>query len=131
MQQNRVTTDSDWTVRPAAASALGEQKNPQAMRTLKALADDRDDDVQRRCAELIEKRFETAPAAIEKYLPGEINEIARAERHLKQLGAERFPAAILITSRTNVTVDPQELAKFGTDLTALAEAGSLSRALYR
>ena len=130
VQQECLALDSAWSARLAAASALGEQKNPQVMKALfKALADDLDDDVERRCAELIEKRFETAPVAVEKHLPGGINEISKAERHLKQLGGQRFPKLLSwITSRTNVTVDPTSLAKFGTDLTALAEAGTLPRA---
>lgn len=129
-QERSLASDPHWSVRLAAASALGEQKQPQAMGALfKALANDQDDAVERRCAELIEKRLESAPVAAEKHLPGEITEISTAGRHLKELGGQRFPRLLAwITSRTNVTVDPQELAKFGTDLTALAETGSLPRA---
>lgn len=129
-QRKLLASDPDWSARLAAASALGEQKSVQVVAALfKALANDRDDDVGRRCAELIEKRFVTQPTAAEKHLPGEINEMSKAEKQLKQFGGERFPKLLAwITSRTTVTVDPQELAKFGTDLTALAEAGTLPRA---
>ena len=130
VQQASLTTDSDWSVRLAAAGALGEQRDLRIASALfKALANDHDDDVARRCAEILEKRFETNPAAIEKHLPSEISLLSKAERHLKQLGGQRFTKLVSwITSRTNVTVDPQELAKFGTDLTALAEGGTLPRA---
>jgi len=130
LQEQCLTSDSDWQARLAAADALGEQKNPRVVGSLfRALAKDQDQDVQRRCAELIEKRLIAMPAGAEKNLPGEINEISRAEQHLKLLGGQRFDTLLAwVTSRTTVTVDPQELAKYGTDLTALAETGSLPRA---
>jgi ATP-dependent Clp protease ATP-binding subunit ClpA len=129
-QQAGLANDSNWAVRLAAASALGEQKNPGIANALfKALANDHDDDVSRRCAEILERRFETDAAAIERHLPSEISLISKADRQLKQLGGQRFPQLLSwITSRTRITVDPQELAKFGTDLTSLAETGTLLHA---
>jgi ATP-dependent Clp protease ATP-binding subunit ClpC len=129
-QETCLTGDSSWSVRLAAAGAIGEQKDPRTVRPLfKTLANDDDSDVQRRCAEILERRLESNGAVIEKHLPSEIGLLSKAERSLKALGGQRFPKLVSwITSRTNVTVDPQQLAKYGTDLTALAEQGTLPRA---
>jgi ATP-dependent Clp protease ATP-binding subunit ClpA len=117
-------------VRFAAVDSLGEQVNPIVVQALlKAVANDSDCDVTRRSAELIEKRLVSSRAAWEKLLPTEIGLLAKAEAELKDLGGQRFPELMAwITARTTVAVDPKVLATFGTDLTALAENGTLSRA---
>ena len=52
LQQTLLEIDPSWSVREAAASALGAQKVPVVVvPLLKALANDSDDDVTRRCAE--------------------------------------------------------------------------------
>jgi ATP-dependent Clp protease ATP-binding subunit ClpA len=129
-QETSLAGDSDWEVRVAAAAALGEQKNPKSVSALfKALANDDDNDVERRCAEILEKRLESSVAVIEKYFSSEIGLLSKVERHLKELGGQRFPKLVSwITTRTNVAVDPQELARYGTDLTVLAEQGTLPHA---
>ena len=130
LQQTIADSDPDWRVRLAAVNSLGEQKNPASIAALlKGLAHDSDDDITRRCAELIEKRLVTTRAAAEKFLPADIAQLTKAERALKSLGGQRFPQLIAwITAQTTLTVDPQALAKFGTDLTALAQQGILPRA---
>jgi ATP-dependent Clp protease ATP-binding subunit ClpC len=130
LQENILENDPNWEVRLAASDALGDQVNPIVVQALlKAVANDSDCDVTRRSAELIEKRLVSSRAACEKLLPTEIGLLVKAEAELKDLGGQRFPELMgWITARTTVTVDPKTLATFGTDITALAENGTLSRA---
>ncbi len=130
LQKGLLETDPDWNVRLAAASALGQQTNAAIVRSLfKALVNDSDYDVTRRCAELIEKRLVADRAATEKHLPNEIALLTKAAPQLKSLGGQRFPLLLAwITERTTVAIDPQVLSAFGTDMTALAENGVLPRA---
>jgi len=129
-QESALANDTSWAVRIAAVNALDSQKDPQVAKPLfHALGQDQDDDVRRRCAELIEKRLTASPPVAQKHLPTEIAQLANSERTLKQLGAHRFPKLMeWITARTTKTVDPQVLARFGTDLTALAANRTLPRA---
>jgi ATP-dependent Clp protease ATP-binding subunit ClpC len=130
LQESLLEYDPEWEVRVGAADALGEQNNPTVVKAmLKALANDSDCDVTRRCAELLEKRLLNTRAAAEKHLPTEIGLLAKAESELKDLGGQRCPQLLgWITARTTVAVDPQTLGAFGTDLTALAENGTLPHA---
>lgn len=130
LQESILENDPAWEVRLEATHALGEQANPIVVKALfKALGNDSDCDVTRRCAELIEKRLVNSRAACEKLLPTEIGLLGKAEAELKDLGGQRFPELMgWITARTTVAVDPKVLAAFGTDLTALAENGALPRA---
>jgi ATP-dependent Clp protease ATP-binding subunit ClpC len=127
LQQTILESDPSWNARLAAATALGDQKSHAvAIPLLKALANESDEDVARRCGELLEKRLATTRAAVEKLLPTDIGQLAKAERALKDLGGQRFPLLLgWITAQTTLKVNPQALAKFGTDLTALAEEGTL------
>ena len=129
-QEKALAEDPDWNVRIAAANALDAQKAPQAVSALlTALGRDDDDDVRRRCAELVEKRLNDSLPTTEKFLPTAIAQLSHVERNLKQLGAQRFPKLMAwVTARTTVTVDPEVLGKYGTDLTALAANKTLSRA---
>jgi ATP-dependent Clp protease ATP-binding subunit ClpC len=130
LHQTILESDTSWAVRLAAASSLGEQNHPGVVGPLfKALATDSDEDVARRCAELVEKRLLATRAAAEAHLPTEIALLSKAERTLKGLGKQRFPQLTQwITAQTTVKVDPEVLAKFGTDLTSLAEQGALPHA---
>jgi ATP-dependent Clp protease ATP-binding subunit ClpA len=127
LHQALLETDPGWEVREAAASALGAQKSPAVViPLLKALATDSDDDVTRRCAELLEKRLVTSRPATENLLPTDIGQLTRAERTLKQLGGQRFPQLQRwLAAKTTIEVDPQVLARFGTDLTSQAQEGTL------
>jgi len=129
LQEALLLTDPNWNVREMAASALGAQKNHAVVIPLfKALADDTDDDVRRRCAELIEKRLVNTRAATEKLLPGDIGQLTKAERSLNAVGGQRFAQLQRwIAAQTTMEVDPQVLARFGTDLTAQALEGTLPR----
>lgn len=129
-QEAALSGDTEWEVRLAAVNALAQQKTPQILKAVfQALISDNDDDVRRRCGELVEKRLVESPAAAEAHIPRAINLLSKAEKALKVLGAHRFPKFLAwLSSRTTVSVDPELLAKFGTDLTALAAAGSLPRA---
>src|SRR4051812_16702612 len=92
LQTAALESDSDWDVRLAAGNALGEQKIPLIVKPLlKALAEDGDMDVARRCAELLEKRLAANRPATEKHLPTEISQLIKAEARLKNLGGQRFP----------------------------------------
>jgi ATP-dependent Clp protease ATP-binding subunit ClpC len=130
LQAAALESDSDWDVRLAAGNALGEQKIPLVVKPLlKALAEDGDMDVARRCAELLEKRLAANRPAAEKHLPIEISQLIKAEARLKSLGGQRFPKLLeWIGAHTTVKVDPEMLARFGTDLTALAQSGALPHA---
>ena len=129
-QEIALAKDPEWNVRLAAANALEAQQRPEVAKALlEALVQDADDDVQRRCAEAIEKRLIESPAPTESHLPAEISRLAKAERALKQLGKHRFPALVAwIAARTTINVDPEVLAKFGTDLTAMVSGELLPRA---
>jgi ATP-dependent Clp protease ATP-binding subunit ClpC len=122
--------DPDWEVRGAAASALGEQNFPPAMADLlKALAEDGDCDLRQRCAEILDRQLSQARAAIEPHLPTEVPLLLKVDQALTLIGAQRFPNLLeWVRSRTVTAADPQELSRFGTDLTALAAQGALPRA---
>lgn len=130
LQESLLEIDPNWEVRLAAVNALGEQNTPVIVKALlKALANDSDSDVNRRAAELLEKRMLNTRVAVEKQLPVDIRLLGKAELQLKELGGQRYPLLLgWISARTTVTVDPAALKPFGTDLTALAEAGTLAKA---
>lgn len=129
MQRELLLSDPNWEVRRAAVAALGEQKNPFcAADLLNALAHDDDYDVRQRCAEVLEKRLAQYYDATVKHLPTEIGLLSKAEHEAKELGG-RLPKLLeWLRSHTTIAVNPQELARFGTDLTALATAGTLPHA---
>lgn len=131
-QEELLSKDDSWAVRFAAASALDTQKLPIVVKALvEALFQDADDDVQRRCGELIEKRFSDAQAVTQQFLPTEVGRLSKLEKILKQLGNRRFPKLLAwIGQRTTANVDPELLVRFGTDLTTLATANSLPRAHF-
>ena len=131
-QQSALANDTNWNVRFAAANALEAQKTPVVVKPLfEALTRDSDEDVCRRCGEIIEKRFLESQAATERQLPTEITLLSKTEKALKKLGSHRFPKLIAwIAGRTTVSADLELLAKFGTDLTALASKGTLPRAYF-
>jgi ATP-dependent Clp protease ATP-binding subunit ClpC len=131
-QQSALASDTDWSVRLAAANALDSLKDPQVVKPLfQALLHDSDEDVRRRCGEIIERRFGETQADTERQLPSEIAELSKAEKALKKLGSHRFPKLIAwIAARTTVSVNPEVLEEFGTDLTALAANGTLPRAHF-
>lgn len=127
LQQTILENDPGWEVRSAAAAALAAQPNPAVLAALfKSLASDADIDVSRRCAELIEKRLTAEPEAAEEQLPTDIGLLTSAERRLKTLGGMNKLQS-WIASKTTLEPDPQVLATFGTDLTALASNGGLPR----
>lgn len=128
IHRDRLLHDSAWTVRDAAATALGESGGPEALSDLlKALAQDDDPDVQQRCGEWIEKALVQDAELARAALPTDIGLLGKAERELSQMG-DRFPALMAwLRGHTREVVNPAALASFGTDLTALAQAGSLSR----
>lgn len=129
IQRELLLNDPSWNVRYAAAAALAEQSDPScATHLLSALAHDDDCDVRQRCAELLEKALSQRRDAIVQRLPTEIGLLDKAERQAIQLGG-RLPKLLeWLRSHTSVAVNPQELARFGTDLTALAAAGTLPHA---
>jgi ATP-dependent Clp protease ATP-binding subunit ClpC len=129
LQQKLLETDPSWSVREAAVTALGAQNNAAVVIPLfTALTNDADDDVTRRCAELIETRLVNTRAAVERLLPEDIGLMTKAERALNALGGNRYPQLqAWLAAKTTIQVDPQVLARFGTDLTDQALEGSLPR----
>ena len=72
-QEKALAEDSDWDVRIAAANALEGQKNPEVVKAWQmASTRDEDEDVRRRCAELLEHRLNKSLEATEKHLSAEI-----------------------------------------------------------
>ncbi len=131
-QQTILASDTNWKIRLAAANALEMQKIAGVARPLfEALTRDSDDDVQRRCGEIIEKRLGETKGNTEQQLPTEVRLLSETENVLKSLGAHRFPKLLAwVAARTTVSVDLQLLGTFGTDLTAQAAKGALPRAYY-
>lgn len=128
-QQASLAGDRDWQVRLAAAEAPGGQNTPVvAGELLRALAREGDSDIQGRCADLLEKRLASARAVTDQHLPTEIAVLERAERAVKEMGAQRFPQLCeWLQSKTSLAANPEELAAFGLDLTALAGTDKLPR----
>lgn len=121
--------DSSWTLRLAAANSLAAMESEAIAQPLMlALGSDSDPDVARRCAEALENLLATARERFEALFPTDIAILSKADQSLKGLGAERFKnLQAWISVRTATTVDPRALGGYGTDLTALAEQGTLSR----
>ena len=130
LQEKLLATDSNWEVRLAAVNALGQLKHPDILPALiKALANEGDGDIGRRCAELIDEAHKRHAESAQKMLLQVSTLLPKVEKILKELGSERFSDLLgWIASQTIVSVNLQEIAGYGTDLTALAEAGSLPRA---
>jgi ATP-dependent Clp protease ATP-binding subunit ClpC len=129
-QETCLKSDSDWTVRLAAANALEKHVHPEVIRTFFAsILQDDDSDIGQRCAELIEKRMESSHAAAVKQLPSDISQLSKAHKRLEGYGAHRFPRLTLwLAEKTTVQVDPEALSGFGTDLTSLSLSGELPHA---
>lgn len=130
--QDLLANDNDWNVRLLAANAMESLSSPAIIKSLfEALLRDSDDDVRRRCGEIIDKRLESDPGGTEAHLPVDVASLSRAEKALKYLGAHRFGRLTpWIAARTTVTPDLELLGRFGTDLTALALNGTLGRAHF-
>lgn len=104
---------------------MGEQRNAAgAADLLNALAHDDDCDVRQRCDKVLEKRLASYYDVTVKSLPTEIGLLSKAEHQagVCQSCSNGF------RSHTTIAVNPQELARFGADLTALATAGALPHA---
>ena len=116
-------------MRIASAESLAAWPEPNIVAPLfHALVNDLDYEVKAKCAELLEKRLVQSKARCEKFLPTDIASIEKAEKALA--GTEpSFPQLrAFITERARVEVNPEELARYGTDLTALAVKATLPRA---
>lgn len=129
IQRERLRTDTDWSVRHAAAAALAEQKDGLGLGDLlTALANDDDADVRQRCAEQLEKNLVQDRETTLGRLPAEIALLAKAEKQAGTVGARVPQLQAWLRGQTQLVVNPQELARFGTDLTAQALSGTLPRA---
>jgi len=129
IQRELLAHDPDWNVRREAASVLAEQSGSRGLGDLVvALAHDEDSDVQQRCADLLERFLSREFEATVENLPTEIGLLGKAEREARNLGG-RLPNLVRwLRGHTTVSVDPEQLARFGIDLTALASSGALPRA---
>lgn len=128
LQKSLLAADAAWEVRLAAAKSLANQENATAAQHLfRALADDPDEDVRRQCAEAVEK-FLTDSEASAQQLPTDIGMLNKVERRLQPGGGRFSKLAEWLRSHTTVAIDPQTLAKFGTNLTESAKNGLLPHA---
>jgi ATP-dependent Clp protease ATP-binding subunit ClpC len=125
-----LATDERWEVRQAAAEALDPQMRPDVVGDLmSALAHDDDCDVRQECAKALEKCLGRAFDHIAPHLPTDVPLLFAVEQALHGQNARRTPALLAwIADRIAGAVDPTTLATFGTDLTALAHAGTLPHA---
>lgn len=125
-----VEKDEHWQARMAAVNALGEARKFEAAAVFfKAITHDSDFDVAKRAAELLEKAIVEDEARTVVSFPQEITQLSRAEARFGEAGEQRYPTFIKwLKTRTATVVDPQALARFGTDLTTLAERKELPRA---
>lgn len=129
VQQELLLNDPAWSVRHAAAAALGEQADGEGVAgLLTALAQDDDSDVQQRCAELIERALVQQPERAAAKLPGDIAILSKADGAIKRSGGRLPRLRAWLQERTSEAINPAELARFGTDLTAQALNGTLPRA---
>ena len=129
IQRDLLLNDRHWNVRHTAAAALGENKEAAgAAELLTALANDEDDDVRQRCAEILERSLVQRHKQTVQRLPTEISLLGKAEQNAKELGGRLPKLREWLLGHTTIAVNPVELAQFGTDLTALAKAGTLPRA---
>lgn len=129
IQRERLRTDTDWSVRHAAAAALAEQNDGLGLGDLlTALANDDDADVRQRCAEQLEKHLVQDSEAAVARLPTDPPLLAKAEKQAGTVGAHVPQLQAWLRGQTQLVVNPQELARFGTDLTAQALNGTLPRA---
>lgn len=122
-------SDPCWTVRMPAAGSIAMNSAPETGTALIRALNDSDPDVARCCAQALEERLGTGAAGKgEALLPAEAACVIKAEQAVKNLGSGTFPRLLsLLSARASALVDPEALARFGTDLTALAEAGVLPR----
>jgi ATP-dependent Clp protease ATP-binding subunit ClpC len=130
-QAELLKDDDSWSVRLAAASALGQQADLSLVVDvlLQSLADDDDDDVQRRSAELVEQALAKNARTAEQRLPNDLDLLNRAGQAIQELGAKHFPLLQRwISTHTAARANLKVLSEFGTDLTTKAEADELPRA---
>jgi len=125
LQQKALASESHYDLRLAVVEVMGSQEPREVFKSfLMAVADNNYEDIQAKCAEWIEQKLE--PGLEEINIPDENRTLAKAERALQEIGADRFPKlALYLRSKTAGQVDLEGLAKFGTDLTALAESNQL------
>ena len=128
LQMKALKSGSNWAVRNAAAVAIGKLGTLKGIEALfGALVNERDEDIQRTCVEIIENRFERFGDTIATHLPSDIPTLGKAAANCHECEA-RAPVFISwLHERTRTSVDTGKLSKFGTDLTALAESGALPR----
>ncbi len=121
---------SDWNARLACAEALEGADPAAALPALvTALAQDDDRDVSRACAKTAEKLLEKAGAWPDgaEAVPTSLLDAMRERTEV--FGAQRFAKLVAwVAGRLREEVDVEALRRFGTDLTAEAEAGRLPRA---
>lgn len=122
-------THRQWSVRLAAAKALGSYPQPMRCNELfRALVNDLHSEVQVECARQLNRQFGRNRGATISQLPDDVDLLCKAEAIVSKLG-EGFRLLLeWLQAHTNIPANTEDLAKYGTDLTALAEAKSLPRA---
>ncbi|MBK8001131.1 MAG: AAA family ATPase [Verrucomicrobia bacterium] len=128
LQSRLLLNDPSWAVRQAAATALGSHPKLQGgADLLRALAQDADSDVGSECAKQLDRQLMSDGSAAAEQLPTDVELLYKAEATVVQLGG-RYNH-LLNWLRAHGDCDQSTgTAKYGTDLTALAEAKTLPRA---
>lgn len=123
--------DPDWEVRHAAALSLAENLDDAFVPHLVvALGRDQDGDVRQRCAEGLDRYLARFPPGQPPDLQLDPSRLLAAAQALAGTPGTHTRLGAWLRGATQSMVDLQALARFGTDLTSLAEAGTLPRA-YR
>ena len=122
----RLRRDEDWSVRLAAAKACaGDDVVSVGPAFLQVLATDSDADVRFACAGALERALEKDPAFLPSEAVPPVETLNAAAKLIA--GFDRVPLLkAWIAGRNSGAVNLKELARFGTDLTAQAESGTLS-----
>lgn len=124
-------TDSNKNVRIAAAYSLNTLKmKDQCFLSdyLYQIANGEEAEVRVVCADLLESQLASSPDYI-KFLSEDFDYLQKAKNGLEKIEDRNFPTLEKwLNSYSIKPVDREELAKYGTDLTALAESGTLPRA---
>ncbi len=126
---SRLTQEDDWRVRRAVAEALAGSPPPLALPPLlSALAHDSDSDVAEAAAASLEVLFGKVESYPDDLVRPRLADLEKARQRLAGFRAAHARLGAWLDERVAHDVDVEQLAEFGTLLTAEVDAGRLPRA---